>query len=849
MPHIDTFARDLEVAIRRSQTDHDLLQLVQYMRRLGGASSATANSAIELRFVASDYLTLDASRSIDESFETLIRQLCGVNIAFYDCLTMSTKELQNILGTYAPLVSVACSLLGREEPCSEDVLEDELDMPGAFEPIRKLRAPAPPYGLVAAPAPQGMSAPIASSSRNLQRPIALHRATPEGLEEAVLCRDGGFYERATAEAMGPQDTYTLVCTQWPQITTKMWIRLAEHRVTLQAEVPATMLSDFMQGLGSVCNTPSEDALDEVLTLYRRYTREAGLEVIDGAQSALCRIILRNARAVLNRADDPALRQLRWQALTCVGRSFDTEEAAQKFFEALMGLSFLPSQNAAVWAGLALAVSQGPTFQAPDAFVIKHLDDLATPTPTSWQRTVQAESLAHLASPLMTVPESERHELSRALGSLWQELGQDSLIWAQGRLIRALLLAPQVMRRPLQSLIVEEHDAPAHAAQLDIILEPLLDVLRQSQSDPDLLKATHRLLTSLHVAASTEHLRQAYRALSNIERTRRTGLVDALIVLVGKEGKRHPYLLPMSDIIRVMGRLQDADWVVLMRERGALHTFTKDHGAYVLHKFEVLTRFLAHMREEGAYAQHALAITSARHAAAPKESVESEKRRTTLIADLMRLKQLLPASQQPDEHRALGGITRYIKDDPEANMHAQLVRERALWAISEIDRRRAIATDNPLSIAATCAVIWQLINNQRDEHDTSSSKDRKNMRCSLVLKLASCVEDRGNFKSLVCANGQGQQLISVLYGFGFKLPGEADVLKCTPAELLVQFSQQFATKLSRLQVEEPDQALINLFVRESLEGATSLFGSETDEWRAFKAQLDSYLVNQEWAVAP
>ena len=252
------------------------------------------------------------------------------------------------------------------------------------------------------------------------------------------------------------------------------------------------------------------------------------------------------------------------------------------------------------------------------------------------------------------------------------------------------------------------------------------------------------------------------------------------------GKR----VSIGDIIMRLSEFGPEDWSVLIQERITFRS-SGEHWVYCVYDPTLLQKIFADMRAQGAYSTDGVVASTRHHAAAPLESVEASGRRAQLVADLQRLAQLVPSEQREDTAKVLRRIRGYIATNAEMETLDSLIREQAKWALGQIENRRDIASDNPLSISELCAVIYQLVTFHTNDDEQVALSERRNMRFSLVRRLADCVEMRDGERYLICANGQGQQLVSALHGYGLNLPSEDDAIKATPAEMLTQVSQDFS----------------------------------------------------------
>jgi hypothetical protein len=226
----------------------------------------------------------------------------------------------------------------------------------------------------------------------------------------------------------------------------------------------------------------------------------------------------------------------------------------------------------------------------------------------------------------------------------------------------------------------------------------------------------------------------------------------------------------------------------------------------------------------------------RGVAPPAESVETDWRRQNLREDLLHLKKrfTLNTAQVRNE---LASITNFFDRSRCAPFKTTLngepsIIERARHTVDHL-RHLITATEQPLRNDILCALVWKMINAHRTHDEAQAAKDRENMRLGLVRALADCAPVEQGRPRLVCANGQGQQLISVLSGYGYKLPSEAILLTVTPRELLSTVSQAFAQALSSEGIEMLSHERAVAFVTEAR--ATVLA-----RWPTNEAIVDQYM---------
>ena len=112
------------------------------------------------------------------------------------------------------------------------------------------------------------------------------------------------------------------------------------------------------------------------------------------------------------------------------------------------------------------------------------------------------------------------------------------------------------------------------------------------------------------------------------------------------------------------------------------------------------------------------------------------------------------------------------------------------------------------------MVWQAI-------DAAPAQDQANMRHSLVMALAQCIEDDGH---RVCGVGQAQRFAGVVEAQTF-----------TPSQKLTALSEDFAKAH-----ESPTPAQVQDFEGGALQEARTLYGADTPDMNAFARLLGEYI---------
>ena len=112
------------------------------------------------------------------------------------------------------------------------------------------------------------------------------------------------------------------------------------------------------------------------------------------------------------------------------------------------------------------------------------------------------------------------------------------------------------------------------------------------------------------------------------------------------------------------------------------------------------------------------------------------------------------------------------------------------------------------------MVWQAI-------EAAPPQDQANMRHSLVMALAQCIEDDGH---RVCGVGQAQRFVGVVEAQTF-----------TPSQKLTALSEDFAKAR-----ETPTPAQVQDFKRHALREASSLYGADTPDMNEFERLLGDYI---------